>query len=116
MSLLYQWKKNDEDIVGAVEEVLPWQEDFKKGDYISVEIVPFDGEDEGIWRSEEGFTIPNSPPKIVSQPEFQKRHMFSRGLSPVLNTPEEFAKTLAAEKRLGPEVVQASGLYPDLKF
>jgi hypothetical protein len=69
VSLRYQWKKNDEDIVGAVEEVLPWQEDFKKGDYISVEIVPFDGEDEGIWRSEEGFTIPNSPPKIISQPE-----------------------------------------------
>jgi tripartite-type tricarboxylate transporter receptor subunit TctC len=54
--------------------------------------------------------------KIVSQPEFQKRHMFNRGLSPVLNTPKEFTETLIAEKRLGPEVVQASGLYPDLKF
>jgi tripartite-type tricarboxylate transporter receptor subunit TctC len=80
------------------------------------------------WASSFGIHMPGGAPapivdklnkaivKIVSQPEFQQRHMFSRGLSPVLNTPEEFAKTLAAEKHLGPEVVKASGLYPDLKF
>jgi len=80
------------------------------------------------WASSFGIHMPGGVPapivdklnkaivKIVSQPEFQKRHMFNRGLSPVLNTPKEFTETLIAEKRLGPEVVQASGLYPDLKF
>ena len=30
--------------------------------------------------------------KVASNPEFQKRHMIARGLAPVLNSPEEFAK------------------------
>jgi tripartite-type tricarboxylate transporter receptor subunit TctC len=80
------------------------------------------------WASSFGIHMPRGVPapivdklskaivKIVSQPEFQKRHMFNRGLTPVLNTPEEFAKTLVAEQPLGPEVVKASGLYPNLKF
>ncbi len=69
MSLRYQWKRNGEDLVGAVGEVLEWQEDFKKGDNIAVEVIPFDGKDEGVWKTEGGFIIPNSPPKIVSEPE-----------------------------------------------
>jgi tripartite-type tricarboxylate transporter receptor subunit TctC len=81
-----------------------------------------------VWASSFGIHMPAGVPtpivdklnkaivKIVSKPEFQKRHMFNRGLTPVLNSPEEFTKTLISEKHLGPEVVQASGLYPDLKF
>jgi len=69
VSLRYQWKKSGEDIVGATGEVLEWQEDFKKGDNISVEVTPFDGKVEGIWKAEGSFTIPNSPPTIVSEPE-----------------------------------------------
>ena len=81
-----------------------------------------------VWASSFGIHMPAGVPapivdklnkaivKIVSKPEFQKRHMFNRGLTPVLNSPEEFTKTLISEKPLGPEVVQASGLYPDLKF
>jgi tripartite-type tricarboxylate transporter receptor subunit TctC len=81
-----------------------------------------------VWASSFGIHMPAGVPtpivdklnkaivKIVSKPEFQKRHMFNRGLTPVLNSPEEFTRTLISEKPLGPEVVQASGLYPDLKF
>jgi len=53
--------------------------------------------------------------KIASNPEFQKRHMFNRGLTPVLDSPEHFAKTIEIEAPLGRDVVKASGLYPDVK-
>lgn len=69
ISLRYQWKKGGENIVGATGEVLEWQEDFKKGDNISVEVIPFDGKVEGVWKAEGAFSIPNSPPKIVSEPD-----------------------------------------------
>lgn len=69
VSLRYQWKRNGEDIAGAVNEVLEWREDFKKGDSISIQVIPFDGKEEGVWKTEGTFTIPNSPPKIVSAPE-----------------------------------------------
>jgi putative Ig domain-containing protein len=69
VSFRYQWKRNGEKIVGAIGEVLEWQEDFKKGDKIEVEVIPFDGKSEGVWKAEGEFTIPNSPPKIISEPE-----------------------------------------------
>jgi tripartite-type tricarboxylate transporter receptor subunit TctC len=54
--------------------------------------------------------------KAVSNPEFQKRHMFGRGLTPVLDTPEEFTRAVNEEAALGYDVIKASGLYPDLKL
>ena len=53
--------------------------------------------------------------KIASKPEFQQRHMISRGLAPVLNSPEQFAKELEVDRAEGLAVVKASGLYPDVK-
>lgn len=53
--------------------------------------------------------------KVASNPEFQKRNMISRGLTPVLNTPEQFAKELETDRAEGLAVVKASGLYPDVK-
>jgi tripartite-type tricarboxylate transporter receptor subunit TctC len=53
--------------------------------------------------------------KIASNPEFQQRHMIARGLTAVLNTPEEFAKELVTERAEGLEAIKASGLYPDVK-
>jgi tripartite-type tricarboxylate transporter receptor subunit TctC len=53
--------------------------------------------------------------KVASNPEFQKRHMTARGLTAVLNKPEEFAKELEAERAEGREAIIASGLYPDVK-
>ncbi len=53
--------------------------------------------------------------KIASNPEFQKRHMESRALTAVLNTPTEFAKQLAQERIEALEAIKASGLYPNVK-
>jgi tripartite-type tricarboxylate transporter receptor subunit TctC len=53
--------------------------------------------------------------KVASNPEFQKRHMLTRGLSPVLNSPEEFAKELDEERAEGLDAIKASGLYPNIK-
>ena len=53
--------------------------------------------------------------KVASNPEFQKRHMDSRGLTPVLNSPEEFARQLEADRAEGLAVIKASGLYPNVK-
>ncbi len=52
---------------------------------------------------------------IASKPDFQQRHMISRGLTPVLNSPEQFAHELEADRAEGLSVVKASGLYPDVK-
>jgi tripartite-type tricarboxylate transporter receptor subunit TctC len=80
-----------------------------------------------VWASSFGLHMPAGSPKpiidkinkavvkIVSDPDFQKRHMVNRGLSPVLDSPEHFADTLASEASLGLDVVKASGLYPDVK-
>ncbi|MND08630.1 hypothetical protein D3C83_313880 [compost metagenome] len=53
--------------------------------------------------------------KVASNPEFQKRHMNSRALTAVLNTPDEFAKQLAQERIEALEAIKASGLYPNIK-
>jgi tripartite-type tricarboxylate transporter receptor subunit TctC len=53
--------------------------------------------------------------KVASNPEFQKRNMLTRGLSPVLNSPEQFAKELDEERVEGLEAIKASGLYPNIK-
>src|SRR5262249_44095928 len=53
--------------------------------------------------------------KVASNPEFQKRHMIPRGLAPVLNSPDEFARQLEVDRAEGLAVVKASGLYPDVK-
>jgi tripartite-type tricarboxylate transporter receptor subunit TctC len=53
--------------------------------------------------------------KVASNPEFQNRHMLRRGLTPVLDTPEHFAKALETDRAEGVQVVKASGLYPDVK-
>jgi tripartite-type tricarboxylate transporter receptor subunit TctC len=52
---------------------------------------------------------------IGSKPDFQQRFLISRGLTPVFDTPEQFAKDLVADRAEGLAVVKASGLYPDVK-
>lgn len=68
ISFEYQWKLNGEDIPDATDETLEWGENLKKGSIISVGVIPFDGKDEGVWKAEGSFTIPNSPPIITSEP------------------------------------------------
>ena len=68
VSYEYIWKRNEEEIAGATADTLEWSDEFKKGDKITVEVVPFDGTDEGAWRAEASIVIPNSPPRITSEP------------------------------------------------
>jgi len=51
----------------------------------------------------------------ASNPEFQKRFLISRGLTPALNSPEQFAKELESDRAEGLAAVKASGLYPSVK-
>jgi tripartite-type tricarboxylate transporter receptor subunit TctC len=79
------------------------------------------------WASSFGLHVPLGTPKpvidklnaavvkVASDPEFQKRQMIARGLSPVLDSPEHFANAITTEAGLGRDVVIASGLYPDVK-
>jgi tripartite-type tricarboxylate transporter receptor subunit TctC len=53
--------------------------------------------------------------KIGKNPEFQKRFIIPRGLTPVFDTREHFAKTIEQEIAIGHDVVKASGLYPNVK-
>jgi tripartite-type tricarboxylate transporter receptor subunit TctC len=53
--------------------------------------------------------------KVASKPEFQKRHMIPRGLTPVLDTPEHFAEALVKDRAEGLEAIKATGLYPNVK-
>lgn len=53
--------------------------------------------------------------KIVSKPEFQKKHLIARGLTAVLSSPEEFAKDLDRERVQAMQIVKNSGLYPNIK-
>jgi tripartite-type tricarboxylate transporter receptor subunit TctC len=52
---------------------------------------------------------------IESKPDFQQKFLISRGLTPSLETAEQFAKELPADRAEGLSVVKASGLYPDVK-
>jgi len=79
-----------------------------------------------LWSSAYSLLVPAGTPKSIidkvhkevvrigSNPEIQKRYIIPRGLTPVFNTPEEFAKMIEAEMEIGHDVVKASGLYPDV--
>ena len=68
VNFIYQWKHNGIDIIGATEQKLAWNEEFRKGDLITLEIIPYDDMTEGIWKMDGNFTIPNSPPAIDTTP------------------------------------------------
>ena len=68
VNFIYQWKHNGVDIIGATEQKLAWNEEFSKGDLITLEIIPYDDMTEGIWKMDGNFTIPNSPPAIDTTP------------------------------------------------
>jgi tripartite-type tricarboxylate transporter receptor subunit TctC len=52
---------------------------------------------------------------VESKPDFQQKFLINRGLSPVLESADEFNKELVADRAEGRAVVKASGLYPDVK-
>jgi tripartite-type tricarboxylate transporter receptor subunit TctC len=53
--------------------------------------------------------------KIGTDPEFQKHHMTPRGLTPVFDSPEHFAKELDGDCADGLDAIKMSGLYPKVK-
>lgn len=68
VNFIYEWKLNGIVIPGANEEILLWNEEFKRGDTISIEVIPYDDQAQGVWKSQGSFEIPNSPPIIKSNP------------------------------------------------
>lgn len=62
----YSWFINGKDC-GEHSEVLKGNQ-FRKGDKISVTIVPADSQDDGIPFTSVPVTIPNAPPRFVSAP------------------------------------------------
>jgi tripartite-type tricarboxylate transporter receptor subunit TctC len=52
---------------------------------------------------------------VESKPDFQQKFIISRGLTPSLESAEQFAKELPADRAEGLAVIKASGLYPDVK-
>jgi tripartite-type tricarboxylate transporter receptor subunit TctC len=52
---------------------------------------------------------------IESKPDFQQKFLIAKGLTPVLESAEQFAKELPADRAEGLAVIKASGLYPGVK-
>jgi len=52
---------------------------------------------------------------VGSKPDFQQKFLISRGLTPALSSPEQFAKEIPADQADALAAVKASGLYPNVK-
>lgn len=50
--------------------------------------------------------------RIVAEPEFRKRHMTDRGLAPIADTPEAFARFLQNYRAASERLVREAGLEP----
>lgn len=68
-SFIYQWKINGEEILGESGEELEWREGFRRGDTVAVSVIPYSDLGQGALSAEGSFTIPNSPPRITSEPK-----------------------------------------------
>lgn len=65
------WMHNDDELTGESEETLGWNDEFKKGDKIKLVLIPSLGDVESPLSTESEFIVPNSPPKIVSEPPLE---------------------------------------------
>jgi tripartite-type tricarboxylate transporter receptor subunit TctC len=52
---------------------------------------------------------------VATKPDFEQKFLIARGLTPVFDSADDFAKGLVADRAEGLAVVKASGLYPDVK-
>jgi tripartite-type tricarboxylate transporter receptor subunit TctC len=52
---------------------------------------------------------------IESKADFQQKFLINKGLTPVMESAEQFAKELPADRAEGLAVIKASGLYPGVK-
>jgi len=65
------WMHNGEELTGETGITIDWGEDFKRGDKIKAILIPSLGNVESTLVTESEFVIPNSPPKIVSEPPLE---------------------------------------------
>ena len=65
----YKWFYNDEEMFGEVGNFIRWNNDeYKKGDKISVKIIPPYIDEESFLVIDAEYIVPNSPPVITSEP------------------------------------------------
>jgi tripartite-type tricarboxylate transporter receptor subunit TctC len=50
--------------------------------------------------------------RIVGEPGFRNRNLIERGLEPVANTPEAFARFIREDRVTSEQIVKESGLQP----
>ena len=50
--------------------------------------------------------------KVMSEPDFQRRHLIERGLEPVASTPDAFASFIKGDRILAEQIVKESGAEP----
>ena len=50
--------------------------------------------------------------RIVEEPAFRNRNLIERGLEPVANTPDEFARFIREDRAIAEQIVKESGLQP----
>jgi tyrosine-protein phosphatase YwqE len=48
----------------------------------------------------------------MNEPAFRKRHLLDRGLEPIVDTPEQFARFQENERRLIRDLVEEAGIKP----
>ncbi|MEE9252212.1 MAG: Ig domain-containing protein [Thermodesulfobacteriota bacterium] len=69
ITILYQWSLNGDELIGEESDELDWREVFKKGDELTLQAIPTDGYNEGVWKAQGSIKIPNTPPRITSIPQ-----------------------------------------------
>ena len=52
---------------------------------------------------------------VATKPDFERKYLIARGLTPVFDSADDFAKGLVADRAEGLAAVKASGLYPNVK-
>lgn len=67
ITFYYEWKRNNMTLHEETREELDTKE-FKKGDFISVIVTPFDGKEKGKNKRSLFLFVANSPPTITSFP------------------------------------------------
>ena len=50
--------------------------------------------------------------RIIDRPDFRSRHLIERGLEPIVNKPEEFARLIKEDRVLAEQIVKEAGLEP----
>lgn len=69
IKLIYQWFKNDESLSETSDSLVLTKDDFKRGDNISLNVIPDDGKAKGSSGLMK-VTIGNSFPEITSSPTY----------------------------------------------